>query len=583
MSCAHPQSNGCRDDLKAVLASLHDGAHCSRVIVLGLFHLPTMQHIPELVIERVAVYADTSSLVLLASCNRHLRQCIRRQQRVWQQRYRAQHSLDVDEEMRWLQWHIKTLRPSASIDWFRALCHRRACNANWFKNDPGQLKDVEEVAARSRRRVTVLDRVFFLDPASLNGCHVMEHCQSSIASSTRRYWRTFRPYCSDVVRNITAHGNYPMSDAFLAIAANSATSSTDRGGYVDLLVWPAHRIASMEPRRLSYPNCTYYGIHGRWLLFYTEEVHALDDAEGKTRFVHIMDLATGRSSQFHVDSMPSHAFLQRVTEDAATVLLAFYGAMGVHWPVNWSLWQFSLSQVDGHHPRCLVQGSFNIARLFIDLNIQRLDNDRFIVVHANRNVSEEQEKLNGEILTLAVIATQHDGHARFVDSQPPLWARNIPIIVAKEMPIHNRIVAYSGVAWTVYSLDDGNLLSSVSTHAIAPSIEQLCNVSTADYLYNVAPYIDSIVLHPSKDNRSLLGVDFMRPERTGRRRLAHVFEHYRIDADKSLLVECSARRGTPSAWEVGRRSDGRLMIAICTMHALHIRFGNRWRVMDLSI
>ncbi|RKP23373.1 hypothetical protein SYNPS1DRAFT_30889 [Syncephalis pseudoplumigaleata] len=123
---------------------------------------------PVLVIERIAAVADSPSLVLLASCNRHLWQCIRGLQHYWKQRYMQEHPLEDDEELSWLRWYIKTLRASGllassasdgDIDWFRAYCHRHACDANGFKNDPKRVKDVEEVTVRSKSRDIVLDPV----------------------------------------------------------------------------------------------------------------------------------------------------------------------------------------------------------------------------------------------------------------------------------------------------------------------------------------------------------------------------------------------------------------------------------------
>ncbi|RKP24271.1 hypothetical protein SYNPS1DRAFT_29962 [Syncephalis pseudoplumigaleata] len=154
-----------------------------------------MPHIPELVVERIATYADTKSLVVLASCNRQWNRYIS-QLRTWKQRYTQEHPLEDDDELSWLRWYIKTLRASATdtssddgdIDWFRAYCHRHACDANWFKNDPKRVKDVKEVTAGSRNRDIVLDRMY--RDFSLKEKYVFEYCQPRRAASQQsRYWR----------------------------------------------------------------------------------------------------------------------------------------------------------------------------------------------------------------------------------------------------------------------------------------------------------------------------------------------------------------------------------------------------------
>ncbi|RKP23669.1 hypothetical protein SYNPS1DRAFT_30577 [Syncephalis pseudoplumigaleata] len=159
---------------------------------------------PQLVIECIAAYADTASLIVLASCCRQLWQGVRDLQHYWKQRYMQEHSFEIDEELSWLRWYITTMRASGllassasddDINWFRAYCHRHACDANLFKNDPKRVKGIKEVTMRSRNRDIVLDRAYGI--ASLRYFPVFEYCQPKGGSYQDRYWRSYRVHDSD--------------------------------------------------------------------------------------------------------------------------------------------------------------------------------------------------------------------------------------------------------------------------------------------------------------------------------------------------------------------------------------------------
>src|SRR5690349_16530067 len=113
-----------------------------------------MKHIPELVVERLSLFADPQSLVLLASCCRWLWLCVGLQHHAWRQHYHDHYTLKDDKELQWLSLYIRTLqlsgqfarskrhvlditRLSASdLPWFHAFCQRHATDTRWFSDRP---------------------------------------------------------------------------------------------------------------------------------------------------------------------------------------------------------------------------------------------------------------------------------------------------------------------------------------------------------------------------------------------------------------------------------------------------------------
>ncbi|RKP27667.1 hypothetical protein SYNPS1DRAFT_26695 [Syncephalis pseudoplumigaleata] len=513
--------------------------------------------------------------------------------RIWQQRYREQHSLNDDEEIRWLQWYIKTLyasgllAPSAddddcNIDWFRAYCHRRACDANLFKNDPKRVKDIEEAAALgSRKRAIVLDRIFMVH-SSLDECHVLEHCQPKATSSRERYWRNHRLHCAGADLYVTTQGNTSITDTFLTFTADTSASQDAHRRFTGILVWPVSRMSSMEPRRLPYPKCKYLGIRGRWLLFSTRETHASDGVEMERVLVHVMDLATARSSVYQADAEPWRVHLQRVTEDTATVLFMAQNTVGERNMIDWSLWQFSVSQVEGS-PCCLMRGSYQRDEYSYELDIRRVDDDRFIIVHPDTEVVTQEEKPNEDILTLAVMSTQHSGQEQPVDNKQPVWSRYTTISFVKEMIAQERIVVFSGDDWFVHSLYDGSILSRTSVQTIEPILDAFCSAQADDNFYMPEYYWRNYVLCPSKDGESLIAVDIVHPERTGKLKHSHLFDRYNVNAKEASFLAPSSMEHQPFTPAKRGHYSG-LTISVCSIHALHVVIaGYEYKMLDLSV
>ncbi|RKP24270.1 hypothetical protein SYNPS1DRAFT_29961 [Syncephalis pseudoplumigaleata] len=348
-----------------------------------------MPHIPELVVERIATYADTKSLVVLASCNRQWNRYIS-QLRTWKQRYTQEHPLEDDDELSWLRWYIKTLRASATdtssddgdIDWFRAYCHRHACDANWFKNDPKRVKDVKEVTAGSRNRDIVLDRMY--RDFSLKEKYVFEYCQPRRAASQQsRYWRRH------ILRSPDSDSNGYLIECVLTSTFMVVTSVL-KTSHV-LYIWSASRTLNTKPRRLCYPSCFYQDARDHWLLFITKETHKSDDDQTTATTIHVMNMATERSSKHHVHVDVQHALLQRMTEDTATVLLVTYNEDDGYFAFQWSLWQFSPGQPDSDC-RCLMRGEPITWDISFTPTISRLDDNRCMLIM--QYIRRSQPELN---------------------------------------------------------------------------------------------------------------------------------------------------------------------------------------------
>ncbi|RKP27820.1 hypothetical protein SYNPS1DRAFT_26552 [Syncephalis pseudoplumigaleata] len=537
----------------------------------------------DLVIERIALFADTPALVLLASCNRYLWHCIG-QLYIWQHRYRAHHSLDADEEVRWLRWYMRTLRLSAngdavSINWFRAYCHRRACDANWFKNDPGRVRSVEEMPASSREHVTVLDRVFFTDP-SVRNCRVFEHCQTESISTSRRYWRSCTPRYYGPRVEITAHGSYPMSSAFLAIAATSEHQSDGQESIYSLLVWPAHRISRMQPRRPSQPCLRYCDMRGRWLLFYTGSTRAPAGTGRRMTSICVMDLATDRTSILDTNMHQSHAFLMRETADSATVLLVADAELDGHRRVVWSLWRFSIAEAECDR-RCLMEGSIRMADDFHKLSVDVLDDHRFMVISHVTVVSAREETLNGASSTLTIISTRHHGQEQPAIDRRPLWSRFTRVVTAKEMLADDQLVVYSGKGWTVFSLHDGSIRASISRQAVQHALKGRCDPHILDYFFRVRFYRGNYILCPARNNKELLAVDILHPGRNERLRFSHLFALHHMKVKDLMLITYRARRKIAFEWS-GVLYE-RIKLRACSIHALHVQIDDNYKVLDLSV
>ncbi|KAI8056743.1 hypothetical protein BDF22DRAFT_209433 [Syncephalis plumigaleata] len=248
-----------------------------------------MLPIPNLVIERIAIYVDTNSFIAYALCSKELFRTISQLQYWWKKRYQERYSLNDDREADWMIWYMKTLRVSGlsspldkeslrndkyAINWFRAFCHRRATDASWFKNDPRQLQDIQ-MDTPSKHRVAVLQRITF-NRETLGACGVIEQCQHINGSSSDRFWRLRKPYHNGIDPNITVKDIVIANHCFIVVIDKPKGCSSNYTMPGHVLVWPIHCLTSVSPRCLPYPCNRRISIRGNWmLLHHCEEKHRM--------------------------------------------------------------------------------------------------------------------------------------------------------------------------------------------------------------------------------------------------------------------------------------------------------------------
>ncbi|RKP25296.1 hypothetical protein SYNPS1DRAFT_28970 [Syncephalis pseudoplumigaleata] len=373
-----------------------------------------------------------------------------------------------------------------------------------------------------------------------------------------------------------------MSSAFLVLTPQAKASAyDDEWKPIVLFVWPVSRIATMEPRCLSYYGFAQYDVRGRWLLFYTQEEQSAGDTRSTATLIRVMDLATGRSSVLCLSTKPQFVLLQRVTETAAIVLLASYWYVGEHPSVEWSLWQFSIVGTDGDH-RCLVRGQFE-ASDYLDLTtIRRLDDHRFIFTNVHTELSETEQEAGSNSATLAVISTQHSNGDHAIENRPPLWSRCANMHAVHTMTSQDRIFVFAHEDWIVYSMTDGSILSSVSMNIFGPVLAEHC-ISRFEYrLHSGESYKGNYFICPSIDGNSLVAVNVMHPQRVRRMRIAY------------LMGQCYGYADEPGTPGILTRSKHQyhgtlpqeqpaIKIVAELPHALCIGYGDICKMLDLSI
>ncbi|KAI9592503.1 hypothetical protein BDF19DRAFT_498505 [Syncephalis fuscata] len=226
-----------------------------------------MDHIPIVVIGRVAVFADNDTLVLLSCCSKWLRYCVRQHNNLWYQRYKLDYNLAEGNEIKWLAWYVKTVRASKllapqakktvntaqlnsqHIEWFYAFCYRRATDANWLKDTPYPVKDVVEKEPDNTRSI-VLQRIehYHIDPQK---CFIVEQCQPIGEASNKRFWRLCRLF-SDDVDYILLIKQCLISDKFVvAISEQANSANLICGKTCTISIWPVNRVSIMQPRQFS--------------------------------------------------------------------------------------------------------------------------------------------------------------------------------------------------------------------------------------------------------------------------------------------------------------------------------------------
>ncbi|KAI8055180.1 hypothetical protein BDF22DRAFT_675780 [Syncephalis plumigaleata] len=573
------------------------------------FYLRTMQSLPELVLERIATYAEPDSLVILASCCRQLWLYISRQQSIWEQQYRMRYSLLDDQEAKWMSWHMKAnaalskqtvntisdkrgirRKCHTCINWFYAFCQRSATDKHWFKNDPKQLQDVK-TNDMSDIHVDVLQRIVHHNK-TIDECQIIEQCQPyNNAMVNDRFWRLRKPYYTDIDAD-TILKNVILSSLFLiAFITHPGTSSNKSRLSEEILAWPVHRASNLKPRRLAYRYNNNLNVIDRWMQFnYYEKITSEDDDPGIST-VYVLDLATGRACSNTFSGFISKSFLQRVDNNKAIVFQASLTRHHNEGIVHWSVWQFSTSQT-GMTSRCIVDGRFSIGKS--DNTIpptQRLDDNRVLVrcdtkqVTKSSTIGDDNDNDDDQIYTLAVISTCYDESNEFVHNPPPIWSHNIPIELAKPFVMLNRVLVMSDEGWTTYSLIDGSVLSFTSMKIIVPILQRYCaRLTIHDYLNNISCYLPRYILCASTDNKSYVAVDLLHPERTGQLRIAHIFEYYNTYSPDTVFMEDTTdQQDYLRLRRVILSIEKKLRIQIRTRNVLLVRYKDEYKIVDLSI
>ncbi|KAI8056839.1 hypothetical protein BDF22DRAFT_773405 [Syncephalis plumigaleata] len=632
-----------------------------------------MNVIPSVIVERIAIYADTNSLVALAACCRQLWWHITQLQPIWMHRYQEHYKFKDDKEAAWISWYTKTLRISSSsassassaslrlayrsvenkhynINWFHALCHRRTTDANWFRNQSKHLQSI--ITTREHTRVVVLQRILIKDTI-LHKCRVIEQCQPLEGTNDARFWRLCTPCYTGFDPDITVK-NISISDKYLLMfISHPEGSSSDYQLPGSILVWPVNRIATMPPRCLTYPyngsvniqrRCrglvvrrpssdrrgpgrlnqrptspidfqeigyamsslvdmpSSVNIRGCWAMF-NYSVKKPDSRKVEAVIIHVLNLNTGRVCINTFNSVVTWSFIQRITNDTVTVIRVSFEGFHFATPVKWSVWEFSNILVSDT-PRCLMKGSFVVSG-FNDLTplMERLDDDRIIVrclafrnnnndngdddggQSINDDMSNNNTNNNTNTLTLAVISTRSSSSNtnKVLHDQQPVWSRNILMKSAKPLISLNRVIVVTRDGCTVYDLDNGDALAFTPMNTIQSLLHEHCLANAHYHLRMTASYIQGYVLCESIDNTSYVAVDPIHTERSGKLRLAYVFEHYNIKASQSMLIEnLWDKQYYAKLLRIPSPNGKKLELRISTVCVLVIECNGQYKVLDFS-
>jgi hypothetical protein len=556
-----------------------------------------MSHIPELVVERITIYADITAVVALASCCRKLWTYISQLQPVWRRRYQEYYSLNDDREVKWMAWYRKTLYISRSyaptmevvnakyddINWFHVFCRRRAIDINWFRNSPHQLQTIAK-DVRDHDRVIVLQRIFRRH-IGLKKCRLIEQCQPINGTAHDRFWRLVKPNYTDITYKAVVR-RVLMSDSYLMVFISSQDHSWDSDNSAgNMLVWPIHRVSTMKPRRLFHPYRNNINIRGNWVLFH----NLLEGSDLASRYkvvrVNVLNLATGQINTNTFGGPINIAFLQRVTEDTATVFSACVNTSHRPFTVSWHVWQFSNSNLENSR-RCLMTGSFNTWQ-FNELlpSIERLDNDRVLIkcaYHYKKDFPNVDD--NNSTITLAVISTSSHNLNQPMRDYQPVWSRHALMLFSKAFVSLDKVITMSDKGWTTYSLSNGDLLTFTSIDTVQSLFDEYCIPDIHDHLRNTAIYVQNYILCESIDHYSYIVIDLNNPRRTTIRKIDHIFNYYKSKASDAIFLD--------DMWEqqwfskLHRKStikDKSLEIKICAINTLLVEYNYQQIIIDLSV
>ncbi|KAI9594320.1 hypothetical protein BDF19DRAFT_466518 [Syncephalis fuscata] len=351
-----------------------------------------MQHIPVPVVERLAVFADDKSLVLFASCSQWLWQCVGIQQRVWRQRYIQHYTFKDDDEVQWLSWYVRTLRVSGAL------------------------------AATSNTAIDVTQ----LNDHDINW--FLEDTSDSDQGNQNTNNLALRKVCCDGFDPTVNVEQFLVSDKFVVIVIKKTNKASNAVGTpYNVLIWPVHRVSTIQPYSVPYLCNRKSSIRGRWLLLnYIER--SLNRKLAPLSTTRVFDMATRQICMGSIQNSKGTSFIQRATEDTATVFYAYIDRVDTFQTVHWSVWQFSVCQLEDN-PQCLMQGEFTITCLAVlQCPVERLDDERVLVAkHVMGGFNESANEVNSEVLSLAVILTNCDNSNQSMDNQKPIWSHYIKI------------------------------------------------------------------------------------------------------------------------------------------------------------
>ncbi|KAI9591819.1 hypothetical protein BDF19DRAFT_246684 [Syncephalis fuscata] len=546
-----------------------------------------MNHIPILVIERIAVFTDSDSLVLLSCCSKWLRYCISQQNNLWHQQYKQYYNLADNSEIKWLVWYVQTTRASKPlaqhtknaigiaqlnnqyIEWFCAFCYRRATDANWLKDTTYPIKDLVGGKTDNIRSI-VLQRIAYRH-TDLRKCFIAEQCQSVEDISAKRFWRLRKLFSNDADYKYHVQ-QCLISDKFVV----AISTQTNNPGYFKvkpsiISIWPVSRVSIMRPRQFSC-LCNNANIRGRWMTVTHFEVAAEKiDRTILLERTHVFDLAYGQKCMGTITTYKGKVFLLRVTEEAAVAFSRTLHHSDTTITFKWNVWKFSNRHLEDN-PRCLIQGEIHFKRSkSAGIFVKKLDDTRVLIENNSLFAANQMNENTADDIKLAMISTECGYSNVCIKDAKPIWTRNDDIYSTVPLFGSNRILVISERGWTVHSIIDGAILAHINVENLDLVFETPRLLHIADYTKLFISHIGRFVLYRSKYDNKFIAVDLMnlRTRNLG-------------IANSEYLYETCERRGIIVKFSSLIRQPLLLNDTFDTRNAALIEDDENYRVIDLS-
>ncbi|KAI9593983.1 hypothetical protein BDF19DRAFT_424020 [Syncephalis fuscata] len=489
-----------------------------------------MDHIPILVIGRVAIFSDSDSLVLLSCCSKWLQYCISQQNNFWYQRYKQYYNLADDNEIKWLAWYVKIVRApklfasqikktiniarlhNQHIKWFHAFCYRRATEANWLKDTPYPVKDLMEKKLNNIQYI-VLQRIAHRD-SDLRRCFIVEQCQPIGEISTKRFWHLRRLFLGNASYELYVK-QCLISDRFVV----TISRQTNSPGYVNvkpsiISVWPVSRVSIMQPRQFSC-LCNNTDIRGRWMIVDHSEIVVKEMPWlGSLTTTRVFDLANSQMCMGTIKTHQGETFLLRVTEEAATVFSRTLHHSDTTTTFRWNVWEFS-NRYLGYGPRCLMQGEIRFKKYDDSaIPVKKLDDNRLLIENNSQSAFDMWNENSADEISLAMISTDCSYSSICIKDAKPIWTLNGSFYGTVPLFGSNRILVMSGKGWTVHSLIDGVILAHIDVRNLISTLEHHRSLSMSVYIRRFSLYRGRCALYESISDGTFIAVDLIHPSRT---------------------------------------------------------------------